>query len=417
MRTSKFLLATIRETPADAEVISHKLMLKAGMIRKSAAGIYIWLPLGLRVLRKVENIVREELNKIGALEILMPAIQPAELWQESGRWQEYGPELLRIKDRHERDFCFGPTHEEVITDLMRNELRSYKQLPITLYQIQTKFRDEIRPRFGVMRGREFLMKDAYSFHLTVKSLQETYAVMHEVYCRIFSRLGLKFRPVDAPTGTIGGSFSHEFHVLADSGEDQILYSDSSDYAVNVEIATAKEGDKSPDGKGTLRLARGIEVGQIFQLGDKYSKAMQLAVLDENSKSITLQMGCYGIGVSRTVAACIEQNHDDKGIIWPDVMAPFAIALLPINMHKSERVKQAAEKLYNELRAKDIDVLFDDRNERIGVMFADMELIGIPKQIVIGERGLDAGTVEYKDRKTGTVQNIKIDDVGNIVPAQ
>ena len=414
MYTSNFLLATFRETPADAEVISHQLMLKAGMLRKNAAGIYSWLPLGLRVLRKVENVIREELNKAGALEILMPAVQPAELWQETGRWQEYGPELLRIKDRHERDFCFGPTHEEIITDLMRNELHSYKQLPITLYQIQTKFRDEIRPRFGVMRGREFLMKDAYSFHLDQKSLQKTYAIMHQAYCQIFSRLGLEFRPVEAPTGAIGGAFSHEFHVLAESGEDQILYSDGSDYAVNVQIAAAKEGDKSPDGKGILKLARGIEVGQIFQLGDKYSKAMNLTVLDENGKAVVLQMGCYGIGVSRTVAACIEQNHDDKGIIWPAVMAPFDVALLPINLHKSDRVRKATEKLYHDLRAKNIDVLFDDRNERLGVMFADMELIGIPKQIIIGDRGLDAGTVEYKNRKTGNTQNVKFEDIQNVI---
>ncbi|MCK4609316.1 MAG: proline--tRNA ligase [Gammaproteobacteria bacterium] len=410
MQTTKYLLATYKETPADAEIISHQLMLRAGMIRKNAAGIYAWLPLGLRVLKKVENIVREELNRTGALEILMPAIQPSELWQESGRWEQYGPELLRIIDRHKNEFCFGPTHEEVITALMRNELQSYKQLPITLYQIQTKFRDEIRPRFGVMRSREFLMKDAYSFHMTKASLQETYEIMYKTYQNIFSRLGLKFRAVEAPTGTIGGSFSHEFHVLAESGEDEILYSDASDYAVNVEIATAKAGDPSPDGKGTLHTARGIEVGQVFQLGDKYSKAMGFTVLDENGKAVVPQMGCYGIGVSRTVAATIEQNHDAKGIIWPKAIAPFDVAIVPINMHKSERVREAAYKLYHELTAQGLDVLLDDRNERVGVMFADMELIGIPKQIVVGERGLDAGTVEYKDRKTGAVEHIGLDSI-------
>lgn len=408
MRTSQFLLATHKETPADAEVISHQLMLRAGMIRKNAAGIYTWLPLGLKVLQNVSNVIREELNRVDALEILMPAIQSAELWQESGRWEKYGPELLRIKDRHERDFCFGPTHEEVITDLIRQELRSYKQLPLTLYQIQTKFRDEIRPRFGVMRAREFLMKDAYSFHIDTKSLDQTYDIMHEVYNRIFTRLGLKFRAVLANTGNIGGEISHEFQVLAESGEDEIIFSDGSDYAANIEKAGAlKPGDPSPDGKGILHSARGIEVGQIFQLGDKYSKAMGATVLDETGKAVTLQMGCYGIGVSRVVAAAIEQNHDDKGIIWPEVMAPYQVAIIPINMHKSTRVREAAEKIYQQLQQNHINVLLDDRQERLGVMFADMELIGIPKQIVIGERGLDAGTVEYKIRKTGTTQNISL----------
>jgi prolyl-tRNA synthetase len=559
MRTTQFLLTTYKETPAEAEIISHKLMLRSGMIRKNAAGIYTWLPLGLRVLRKVEAVVREEMDRASAQEILMPAIQPADLWRESGRWDFYGPELLRIIDRHKRDFCFGPTHEEVITDLMRRELRSYKQLPIILYQIQTKFRDEIRPRFGIMRAREFLMKDAYSFHIDKDSLDQTYVAMHTAYSRIMERLGLKFRAVLADTGNIGGSFSHEFHVLAESGEDQIAFSDSSDYAANVEKAeslpsivarpkslvvmqlvdtpkqktieevaaflkvsrqrTLKtllikgknvplialvlrgdhelnvfkaekldevaspiifaeaaeiqeligcnigslgpvglnipiivdrdaaletdficganqddkhlinvnwerdlplpkiadlrkvvEGDLSPDGKGKLHIARGIEIGHIFQLGDKYSKAMALTVLDESGKAVILQMGCYGIGVSRIVAATIEQSHDNKGIIWPKVMAPFQVAILPISMHKSYRVREVAEKIYIELQEAKIEVLFDDRKERLGVMYADMELIGIPQQIVISESGIDADIVELKDRRTGETQKIKIEDV-------
>lgn len=560
MRTTQFLLATYKETPAEAEIISHKLMLRSGMIRKNAAGIYTWLPLGLIVLHKVEAIIREEMNCAGALEILMPAIQPADLWQESGRWDFYGPELLRIVDRHQRDFCFGPTHEEVITDLLRRELRSYKQLPITLYQIQTKFRDEIRPRFGVMRAREFLMKDAYSFHIDKNSLEQTYEIMYAAYSRILQRLGLNFRAVLADTGNIGGSFSHEFHILADSGEDQIAFSDNSDYAANIEKAETRpvnilrqkpsavmqlvdtpnqktitaisnflkvnvkktvktllvkgknepmvalilrgdhelspakaekisevasplifvaeeqvresigcsfgslgpvglkipvivdhdasviadfvcganqddkhfinvnwerdlpllktadlrkviEGDPSPDGQGKLHLARGIEVGHIFQLGDKYSKAMNLTVLDEKGKAITLQMGCYGIGVSRIVAAAIEQNYDAKGILWPKFMAPFQVAILPISMHKSYRVREVSEKIYAELKDAGIEVLFDDRKERLGVMFADMELIGIPKQILISESGIDAGIVELKDRKNGEIQKI---DIKNII---
>ncbi len=386
MRTSKFLLATLRETPAEAEVSSHKLMLRAGMIRKLASGLYTWLPLGLRVLKKVEKIIREEMTRVDALEILMPAIQPAELWIESQRWDAYGDQLLKIKDRHEHDFCFGPTHEEVVTHLARNELRSYKQLPIILYQIQTKFRDEIRPRFGVMRGREFMMKDAYSFHLDEESLGKTYDAMYEAYGRIFSRLGLKFRAVVADTGNIGGSVSHEFHVLAHSGEDLIVYSDASDYAVNIEMAeaTVQEGDPSPDGNGKLQFARGIEVGHIFQLGQKYSHTMHATVLNEIGKAIETYMGCYGIGVSRTVAAAIEQNHDEHGIIWPDPIAPFQIALIPMSLHKSYRVREAAEKIYKQLIDAGFDVLFDDRKERAGVLFADMDLIGIPHRIIISE---------------------------------
>lgn len=546
MRATQLLIATVKETPADAEVISHQLMLRAGMIRKLAAGLYSWLPLGLRVLRKVENIVREEMNRAGAQEVLMPAVQPAELWQESGRWEKYGPELLRFHDRHQREFCFGPTHEEVITDLIRNEIRSYKQLPSNFYQIQTKFRDEIRPRFGIMRAREFLMKDAYSFHLDHASLQQTYQHMHATYCRIFDRIGLAYRPVLADTGSIGGSASHEFHVLADSGEDAIAFSNRSDYAANVELAEAKapttwrpaanqamesvdtpdqhsieevctflnmspqqclktllvegenndvvalvlrgdhelntikaekldgvasplrfanteqirqtancdagsigpvglsiavyidqsaavmadfvcganvngkhlrgvnwerdvplgklvdirnvvDGDPSPDGQGELQIKRGIEVGHIFQLGSKYSEAMKATVLDDQGKNVVMTMGCYGIGVSRVVAAAVEQNHDDKGIIWPVAIAPFQIAILAMNINKSERVREAAENLYRQFQDAGIDVLLDDRGERAGIMFADMELIGIPHRIVIGDKSLDKDVFEYKSR--------------------
>jgi prolyl-tRNA synthetase len=559
MRTSKFLLATLRETPAEAEVISHKLMLRAGMIRKLAAGLYTWLPLGMRVLKKVEKIIREEMARVDALEILMPQVQPAELWIESRRWDDYGDQLLKIKDRHKNDFCFGPTHEEVITHLARNELRSYKQLPVTLYQIQTKFRDEIRPRFGVMRGREFIMKDAYSFHLDEESLKKTYEDMYEAYKRIFSRLGLKFRAVLADTGNIGGNASHEFQALANSGEDLIAYSDASDYAANIEMAealarptmvqvssnqmqeiatpkqrtvkevaaflkvnsnqmlktlivkgseapwvalvlsgshelneikaaklpqlsspltfinpnefvevlgceagsigpvglkipiiidrdaagvkdficganadgkhlinvnwqrdlpmpqiadlrTVQEGDLSPDGRGKLQFARGIEVGQIFQLGKKYSRSMRATVLNAAGKAVEMYMGCYGIGVSRTVAAAIEQNHDERGIIWPDPIAPFKIALIPMSLHKSYRVREAAEKIYKQLLDAGIDVLFDDRKERAGVLFADVDLIGIPHRIIVSESGLDNATVEYKTRVGTTIENIPIDNI-------
>ncbi|CAD7857013.1 MAG: Prolyl-tRNA synthetase (EC 6.1.1.15), bacterial type [Olavius algarvensis Gamma 1 endosymbiont] len=561
MRTSEFPLQTVKETPGDAEVPSHRLMLRAGMIRKLAAGLYTWLPLGLRVLRKVEHIVREEMNRAGALEVLMPAVQPAELWQASGRWERYGPELLRFHDRHQRDFCFGPTHEELITELARNELRSYKQLPVNFYQIQTKFRDEIRPRFGVMRAREFMMKDAYSFHLDAASLDATYRTMFETYGRIFRRCGLEFRPVQADTGSIGGHASHEFHVLAESGEDAIAFSTAGDYAANVELAEAlppaeepgaptedlrlvatpdaktiadlveqfdqpiertvktlvvaatgaeanliallirgdhalnpakaeklpqvatplrmateaeihaaigagpgslgplnlpipyiadrtvavtadfsaganqdgkhwfginwgrdlplpevadlrnvQAGDPSPDGKGTLTIARGIEVGHIFQLGRKYSEAMQATVLNENGKAVNLEMGCYGIGVSRVVAAAIEQHHDQKGIIWPEPLAPFQVALLPMKLHKSYRVREAAEQLHRRLAEAGIEVLLDDRDARPGFMFADMELIGIPHRIVIGDKGLDAGELEYKGRRDAEVRLVPIDAI-------
>ena len=404
MKLSQLLTATLREAPADAEIISHKLMLRAGMIRQLAAGIYTWLPLGYRVLKKVEAVIREEMNNSGAQEILMPAIQPAELWRESERWDQYGPELLRINDRHKREFCFGPTHEEVITDLVRREVRSYKQLPLILYQIQTKFRDEIRPRFGVMRSREFLMKDAYSFHLNDQSLEETYEKMYSTYTKIFNRLGLNFRAVIADSGNIGGDKSHEFHVLAESGEDQIVFSKNSDYASNLERALIDLGEEAHK----LESARGIEVGHIFQLGEKYSKCMKTNCLDEHGKSITLTMGCYGIGVSRIVAAAIEQNNDEKGIIWPIAMAPYQLALIPVNMHKSVRLREAVISLYKKLLDNNIEVILDDRNERPGVMFSDMELIGVPHRFVFSEKGLDSGEIEYKARTINENKNIKIE---------
>lgn len=557
MKTSQLLSATLREAPAEAEVISHQLMLRAGLIRRLAAGIYTWLPLGLRVLRKVERIVREEMDAAGAQEIIMPAIQPAELWRESGRWEKYGPELLRLNDRHEREFCFGPTHEEIITDLARREIRSYKQLPVNFYQIQTKFRDEIRPRFGIMRAREFLMKDAYSFHLDEASLAETYEQMYQTYGRIFSRLGLKYRAVLADSGNIGGHTSHEFHVLADSGEDVIAFSASGDYAANLErveaprpaagraepgqplrqvdtpgqhtiealcgflnvaaakclktlivkaeggglvalvlrgdhslnrakaeklagvlaplclagnedikaglgcgigsigpvnlaiplyvdhaaaaladfvcganeddkhlsgvnwgrdlplpeavdIRMARAGDRAPDGSGPLTLARGIEVGHIFQLGREYSRSMKAVCLDRQGRAVTLAMGCYGIGVSRIVAAAIEQNHDASGIAWPAAIAPFQLALIPINMHKSQRLREAVGSLYAALRAAGVEVLLYDKKERPGVMFADAELIGLQHRLVFSERGLDRGELEYKARPDSDSQTIALD---------
>mgnify|MGYP006098027811 FL=1 len=564
MRASQFLIATQKETPADAEVISHQLMLRAGLIRRLASGLYTWLPMGLRSIRKVERIVREELDAAGAQELLMPAVQPAELWQESGRWQQYGPELLRLKDRHQRDFCIGPTHEEVITDMVRKEVRSYKNLPMNFYQIQTKFRDEVRPRFGVMRSREFIMKDAYSFHLDQESLQQTYNAMHTAYTNIFTRLGLNFRAVRADSGSIGGDASQEFHVLARSGEDDIAFSNSpnSNFAANVETAEAMlpeakrgapsklmekihtpdqktidsvceflgltkqqslktlvvlgtadqagkqplvalvlrgdhsmneikaekhpliaepltmapeqriidelgtkpgsigpvgltisiiadravtvmndftaganeagyhhtnvnwqrdcdysdvadirnvvEGDPSPCGHGEIEIKRGIEVGHIFQLGDKYSRAMNATVLNENGKAQFMQMGCYGIGITRVVAACIEQNFDDKGIMWPLALAPFEIALIPLNYEKSEAVRTATDKLYNELKMAGIDVIMDDRAMRPGVKFADAELIGLPHRVVIGDRGLDSGTLEYRDRRAEANEDMPLE---------
>jgi prolyl-tRNA synthetase len=555
MRVTQFFLATLKEAPADAELVSQKLMLRAGLIRRLAAGIYTWMPLGLRVVRKVENIIREEMNRAGAVELLMPAIQPAELWMESGRWQKYGPELLRLKDRHERDFCVGPTHEEVVTDVVRREVRSYRQLPLHLYQIQTKFRDEIRPRFGVMRGREFVMKDGYSFHASYADLQREYRNMYETYGRIFTRLGLAFRAVAADTGSIGGTGSHEFQVLADSGEDAIAYCPASDYAANIELAEALRpatersapsaalnkvatpgvkrceevakalslpiekivksiavirdaefvllllrgdhllneiklrrlpgmdafrfatetevvehlgskpgsigpvnanvriiadrsvsvmsdfacganqegfhltgvnwtrdlpepmeiadlrnvavGDPSPDGKGTLAIARGIEVGHIFQLRTRYSEAMQATFLDESGQSRPFEMGCYGIGVTRIVGAAIEQNHDVKGIVFPAPIAPFEVAIVAIGYRKSEAVRKAAEDLHHNLQEAGIDVLLDDRDERPGVMFADIELIGVPHRITLGERGLKEGIVEYQRRRDGQAAKLPI----------
>ncbi|MAX55131.1 MAG: proline--tRNA ligase [Alcanivoracaceae bacterium] len=568
MRTSQYLLATVKETPSDAVVISHQLMLRAGLVRKLASGLYTWLPSGLRVLRKVEQIVREEMDKAGAQEVLMPVVQPMDLWEESGRAPAYGPELLRITDRHDNPFCLGPTHEEVITDMVRNEIHSYKQLPANFYQIQTKFRDEIRPRFGIMRSREFIMKDAYSFHTDMDSLAETYQIMHQAYCAIFDRLGLDYRPVEADTGAIGGAASHEFHVLAESGEDDIAFSDSSDFAANVELAEALapaterpapgaamekvdtpnaktiddlvqqfdlaiektiktlvvkgaeegtlvallvrgdhelndikaekldavasplefaseddirkaigagpgslgpvnlpikaiadrsvavmsdfgaganedgqhffninwerdvalpevadlrnvvEGDPSPDGKGSLTIKRGIEVGHIFQLGTKYSEALGAKVLDENGKSVIMPMGCYGIGVTRVVAAAIEQNHDDRGIIWPEAIAPFQVALVPVNIKKSPRERELAEQLYRELSAAGIEVLFDDREkERLGVKLADTELLGIPHRIVIAERGMDNGVLEYKGRGDAENTDVAADEVVAFVKAK
>jgi prolyl-tRNA synthetase len=568
MRASQYLITTKKESPADAEVISHKLMLRAGMIRKVASGLYSWLPMGLRVFRKVEAIVREEMDRAGALELMMPVVQPADLWEESGRWGQFGPELLRIKDRHDREFCLGPTHEEVITDIIRNEINSYKQLPANFYQIQTKFRDERRPRFGVMRTREFCMKDAYSFHSNAESLQQTYDKMYQTYSSIFERTGLVFRAVLADTGSIGGSHSHEFHVLAESGEDAIVFSTESDYAANIEkaeaiapagdttAATAElaelatpgvhtinelckfigaeapqtlkalivsaeneegeaqlyglmvrgdhelnevkaqhalglsseisfateaqikatlncspgslgpvginlpmvvdhaaaqlsdftcganrdgyhltgvnwtrdcgeftvadirnvvAGDASPDGRGVLEIKRGIEVGHIFQLGTKYSEAMKATVLDENGKEQFMSMGCYGIGVSRIVAAAIEQNNDDNGIIWPDAIAPFQIAIVPINMHKSDNVKATCETLYESLSAAGYEVLFmDEAKARLGGMLADIELIGIPHRIVIGDRGLEGGTVEYRNRREPENQHIALDRLNDFI---
>ncbi len=559
MKASRFHLVTLKETPVDAEIVSHQLMLRAGLIRRLASGIYSWMPLGLRILKKVEAIVREEMNRSGAMELLMPSVQPAELWQESGRWDQFGPELLRFQDRHQRDCCLGPTHEEVIADIFRRDIKSYKQLPVNFYQIQTKFRDEIRPRFGVMRSREFIMKDAYSFHVDQQSLQETYDLMYQTYSNIFDRFGLAYRSVSADSGSIGGSTSHEFHVLAESGEDAIAFSDQGEYAANVEMAAAMpqqssreeataplqiidtpnlktiddlaktlnvdirkclktlivesddyglvalvlrgdhelnplkaeklqgiksplrfadkekiksqlgsdtgslgpvnigiptfvdssaalvgdficgantndkhlmnvnwgrdceepvvadlrnvvDGDPSPDGKGNLKILRGIEVGHIFQLGQKYSQAMQATVLDENGKSVITTMGCYGIGVTRVVAAAIEQNNDDKGIYWPDALAPFQLVICPLNYNKSSQVKEKADELYDLCLQSNIEVLLDDRPLRPGVMFSDMELIGVPHRIVLSERGLKADQFEYKGRRDESSQDLALQDL-------
>ncbi len=407
MRYSQMLLPTLREAPADAEVISHQLMLRAGMIRKLAAGIYTYLPLGLRVIQKISNIIREELNAAGAQELLLPIIMPRELWEETGRWPIYGKELLRIKDRHERDFCFGPTHEEAITDLVRHTVKSYRQLPLNLYQIQTKFRDEIRPRFGLMRGREFIMKDCYSFDLSEEDSIKTYWKMFEVYKKIFSRCGLQFRPVEAGTGEIGGTLSHEFHVLANSGEDEIFVSPDRDVAFSVD--KVPEDKLDPETKNPLQSTRGIEVGQVFYLGTKYSQSMKAVYLDEKGQEKLMVMGCYGIGVGRTAAAAVEQNHDANGMIWPQAISPFDLELISLNS-KDSAVAEASQKIYQELTNKKVEVLWDDREESPGVKFKDADLLGIPWRLIVGAKGLQEGTVEFKNRKTGEVRKVKLDAV-------
>ena len=420
MKTSNLLLATQRENPSDAETISHKLMIKAGLIRKVASGVYNWLPLGIKVLRKVENIVRQEMNNSGAQEILMPMVQPSELWKETGRWQQYGKELLIFQDRHDREFCLGPTHEEIITDLCRNEIRSHRQLPITIYQIQTKFRDEIRPRFGVMRSREFIMKDAYSFDLSEAQMDRSYQSMKKAYIKIFDSLGLDYRIVKADSGAIGGSESEEFHVLADSGEDLLAFSDKSDYAINAELLIESmsdqnpeglEGKDSPDGKGKLKLKRGIEVGHIFKLGKKYSESMKLAIQTEKG-NVHPEMGCYGIGISRIVAAAIEQNHDEKGIIWSKEISPYGTALIEINPKNNNNLKSQCSEIYNSLIKNGHEVLWDDRDQSAGVKFSDMELIGIPQMIIIGEKSFKEGKVELKVRGEDKINTLDLDETIN-----
>jgi prolyl-tRNA synthetase len=394
MRASQLYFATLKEAPSDTEIVSHQFMMRAGLIRRLAAGIYTWLPLGVRVLRKVEAIVREEMDRTGAQECIMPMVQPGELWEETNRWQAYGAELLRFQDRHQRNFCLGPTHEEVVTDLIRREVRSYKQLPLILYQIQTKFRDEIRPRFGVMRGREFVMKDAYSFHADKASLDCTYQVMYEAYIRIFKRMGLTVKAVQADTGSIGGHTSHEFQVLAETGEDIIVYHPETDYAANQELL-----EKAPDSIQTsdLKMTRGIEVGHIFQLGTKYSQAMQAKVATSKSELQPLEMGCYGIGISRIVAAAIEQHHDKAGIIWPKALAPFQVVIIPVGYNKKPAIKEEADKLYSTLEEMGIEVLLDDRDVRPGVAFSEMDLLGIPNRLVVSSIGIARGEIEYKSR--------------------
>ena len=399
---SKVFLPTLKDSPQDAEIISHKLMLRSGMIRRVTSGIYTWLPLGLRVLRKVENIVREEMNASGAQEVLMPMVQPRELWEETHRWEKMGPELLRIQDRHERDFCLGPTHEEVITDLIRNNIKSYKELPLNLYQIQTKFRDEVRPRYGVMRGREFLMKDSYSFNLNEESLAESYLLMKNTYKKIIDRLGLKFKIVKADSGAIGGDTSEEFHILAENGEDTIAVSDSSDFAINTELLLKEgedlkslQGKPSPDGEGVIEIKKGIEIGHIFQLGRVYADAMNANVLDQEGKARSLYMGCYGIGVSRLVAAAIEQNNDDKGIIWPDSIAPYEVNIVAIGFDKDKEISKAAMDLYNQLLSMGYEVMLDDRKDGYGTKMKDAELIGIPINVIVGKQYLQYNEIELK----------------------
>ena len=400
MRYTKSGITTTKNIPKDAEIISHKLMIRSGMIKKLASGLYTWMPLGLKVLKKIENIIREEMNRADALEILMPAVQPSELWKESGRWDKYGPELLRITDRHDREFCFGPTHEEIITDIARKDIKSYKQLPIIYYQIQTKFRDEIRPRFGVMRAREFLMKDAYSFHENEECLNKTYKIMFEAYKNCFNKIGFEYKVVNADNGQIGGSESHEFHVIADNGEDELIFSDSSDYAINAELFTRppKEGDACPDGSGKVKIKRGIEVGHIFKLGKNYSEAMNASISNKENKNIKMTMGCYGIGVSRIAAAAIEQSNDEKGIIWPKSIAPYLITIISIGYTKNDIVKNYTDSLYEELENNNIEVLLDDRDISPGNMFSDSELIGIPYSVIIGKQFIEDNNFELKDRK-------------------
>ena len=416
---SKVFLPTLKDTPQDAEVISHQLMLRAGMIRRVTSGIYTWLPIGLKVLRKVENIVREEMDASGAQEVLMPMVQPKELWEETQRWEKMGPELLRIQDRHERDFCLGPTHEEVITDLIRNNIKSYKELPLNLYQIQTKFRDEVRPRYGVMRGREFLMKDSYSFNLDEDSLNESYVLMKEAYKKILDRLGLQFKIVKADSGAIGGDTSEEFHVLAENGEDTIAISDSSDFAINTELLLEEgenieslQGKPSPDGEGIIEIKKGIEVGHIFQLGKVYTDAMKANVLDNEGKAQNLYMGCYGIGVSRLVAAAIEQNNDDKGIIWPEAMTPFEVNIVAIGFDKDEKIAKAATDLYSKLSSMGYEVMLDDRKDGYGTKMKDAELIGVPINIIIGKQYLQNNEVELKHRD-GQSSIGKVEDISTI----
>ena len=416
MLWSKVFLPTLKDTPQDAEVISHQLMLRAGMIRKVTSGIYNWLPLGLRVLKKIENIVREEMDASGAQEVLMPMVQPRELWEETQRWKKMGPELLRIQDRHERDFCLGPTHEEVITDLVRNNVKSYKELPLNLYQIQTKFRDEVRPRYGVMRGREFLMKDSYSFNINEDSLNESYLLMKETYKKIIDRLGLEYKIVKADSGAIGGDTSEEFHVLAENGEDTIAVSDSSEFAINSELLlnegediNSLQGKPSPDGKGIIEIKKGIEIGHIFQLGKIYADAMKANVLDNEGKSQTLYMGCYGIGISRLVAAAIEQNHDEKGILWPEAIAPYEVNIIAIGFDKDQKIAKAATDFYNELSSMGYEVMLDDRKDGYGIKMKDAELIGVPINVIIGRQYLESNEIELKHRdgqnSIGTVEDI------------
>lgn len=416
---SKVFLPTLKDTPQDAEVISHQLMLRSGMIRRVTSGIYTWLPIGLRVLRKVENIVREEMDASGAQEVLMPMVQPKELWEETQRWEKMGPELLRIQDRHERDFCLGPTHEEVITDLIRNNVKSYKELPLNLYQIQTKFRDEVRPRYGVMRGREFLMKDSYSFNLDEDSLNESYVLMKEAYKKILDRLGLQFKIVKADSGAIGGDASEEFHVLAENGEDTIAISDSSDFAINTELLLEEgedieslQGKPSPDGEGIIEIKKGIEVGHIFQLGKVYTDAMKANVLNNEGKAQNLYMGCYGIGVSRLVAAAIEQNNDDKGIIWPEAMTPFEVNIIAIGFDKDKKIAKASTDLYSKLSSMGYEVMLDDRKDGYGTKMKDAELIGVPINVIIGKQYLQNGEIELKHRD-GQSSIGKVEDIATI----